>query len=204
MKGRFGVDEKKAWHVSGNQFDLDSWRQTLVLRHREKGRKIAWRILAAWGCRLAKDELFSATDLALCEAAQNYNPSKGASFITYAYLFIKGCLARAIYNQRNAQAALCRHNPDGCDDDCTQEVEAFLNAEDESEGIGQVENTQICKLVLGVLSNLESQVIIRSYVKEEKMASIANSMEISRSYLFEVRSRALNKARSLVKDLNLQ
>jgi DNA-directed RNA polymerase sigma subunit (sigma70/sigma32) len=71
-------------------------RTELVLTYRIKARKLARSILRKWHARLDLQEVDSIVDLSLCEAVRRYNPTKGASFMTFLFYHMRGNLIRAV------------------------------------------------------------------------------------------------------------
>ena len=116
-------------------------QHALILEHRESARKVARTILRKWNVVMGADEIDSAADLALCEAAHGYRPKASATFMTYLFYFIKGCLSRAIHSNLSASCStlLGESNsdhiscPDPDDDHRTPAVERRTSSSQEEE-----------------------------------------------------------------------
>src|SRR5690349_3051107 len=74
----------------------DLEREDLITSSRLKARKLGRSILRKWNARLDLQEVDSIVDLSLCEAAARFDPSVGASFLTFLFYHLRGNLIRAI------------------------------------------------------------------------------------------------------------
>src|SRR3990167_8004194 len=79
-----------------------SAKEKLILEYRANARKLSRSMLRRWHARLDLEEVDSLVVLSLCEAAARYGPNKGASFMTFLYYHLRGCLVRAVDAAANA------------------------------------------------------------------------------------------------------
>jgi RNA polymerase sigma factor (sigma-70 family) len=178
--------------------------QTLILENRDYGHRMARKILLSFGAHLHDDDLLSAADLALCEAASRYRPVPKASFTTYLYYFIKGEIIRSLKeNSRitGRQAVVIQHKSDMEseyleDKASLEDVQEMHNQNDCPEyATYQSQLRHICHAVLSKLSMTEKTVIIESHIKEENMDMLSKRMGYSRCHLFAIRKTAEEKMR---------
>ena len=80
----------------------DEDREALVIEFRLKARKLARSILRKWHARLDLQEVDSIVDLSLCEAVRRFDPTKGASFMTFLYYHLRGNLIRTVSSAATA------------------------------------------------------------------------------------------------------
>lgn len=73
--------------------------KTVVLEHRITARKVAKSLLRKWRAYMDAEELDSLADLALCEAANRYQPRHGTKFTTWLFYYIKGRLVRYLVSK---------------------------------------------------------------------------------------------------------
>ncbi|MEZ4754342.1 MAG: sigma-70 family RNA polymerase sigma factor [Bdellovibrionota bacterium] len=186
-------------------------RDMMILEFREKARKLGRSILRKWHARLDLQEVDSVVDLSLCEAALRYDPTKGASFITFLFYHLRGNLIRTI-----STAAAHSAVPAGFqewEEGYTSEDSAYRSANaieiadaltgneverpDEIYFSKQLNNLREEACLR--LDPLEQEVIERIYIKGEQLLEIAKSLGYSRCHISRVKKKALEV---LEKDLN--
>ena len=96
-------------------------KEDLITQSRLKARKLARSILRKWNARLDLQEVDSIVDLSLCEAAHRFDPSVGASFMTFLFYHLRGNLIRTITASANSNvlpaldAEMCSYDDEGGD-----------------------------------------------------------------------------------------
>lgn len=154
--------------------------------------KIAKSLLTKWGAVIESDELSSLVNLSIAEALSRFDPSKGASIITFLYYHLKGNVIKIIeerksclefsgdetfmnysFNNHGDSSLIDRTNPE---DLCEQKQlnDRFYNALDQ-------------------LSDLEKQLLILNLEHGYKVQHIAKKLGLSRSYLSKIKHAALRK-----------
>jgi RNA polymerase sigma factor (sigma-70 family) len=183
-------------------------RNALIMKHREQAQRMACALLRRWGAHLTPDELTSAVDLALCEAALRYAPRPGAAFATYLFYFLKGEVIRSL-TAASGQSVEESHDARVNDDESGYHpsVEEELPSEDEAAQMSSLqvkcperetylgELRAVCKDALAQLSTLERKIIVESHVEERDMVSMAKRLGYSRGHLFAIRKSAERKVR---------
>lgn len=116
--------------------------QTLVEKHAPLVKKIALHMLARLPASVQLDDLMQAGLIGLLESAQKYQPTKGASFETYAGIRIRGAMVdemrkgdwvpRSVHRnaRRVARAIKAVEDQTGCeaqDAEVAQELDMTLN-----------------------------------------------------------------------------
>jgi RNA polymerase sigma factor for flagellar operon FliA len=184
-------------------------KEELILEHRGNARKISRSIMRRWRARLELEELDSLVDLALCEAAEKYDPKKGASFMTFMFYHLRGCLVRAVDTAANANmisaadyeieglvASLVGPND-------TQETSLVAGADTlheltneeyrtPEESFYRDEIIRISNEACARLDDLAREVIFRLYVEEQHLVDVAKELGYSRCHISRVKRQALD------------
>ncbi len=178
-------------------------RDELVLEFRPKARKLARSILRKWHARLDLEEVDSIVDLSLCEAVQRFNPSKGASFMTFFFYHLRGNLIRAVTTAANLNSVPL---PEGDLMDRAQGQDGAFrggSAIEVAEALCGFEapmpddllhRKQIALLstkACDKLDSLEREVINRVYLEEQQLMDIAHTLGYSRCHISRVKRKAL-------------
>lgn len=182
-------------------------RGTYVLRYRMKARKLAKSILRKWHSRLDIQEVESVVDLSLCEAVRRFNPSKGASFMTFLFYHLRGNLIRTVATAANSQLLAILDQESGDSEDSNQwmnrgtirgvlasEVtDSLVGAEEElpDEALLRKEIAGLSERACQKLDPLEREVIERIFLNEEQLLDVAKSLGYSRCHISRVKRKAL-------------
>jgi RNA polymerase sigma factor (sigma-70 family) len=187
--------------------------ESLILDHRENGRKLARSILRKWRVRMSGDEIDSIVDLALCEAAKRYSPERGASFMTFYFYHLRGHLVRSV--ARAAQASnvfLAFGQSAGTDTSEWRYVssEALWGNAPEHLVFGQTdietpenavlrkEKIEECRQAVRQLDDLEKEIILRSFGGEQALVDIAKTLGYSRCHISRVKKSALSRLKNII------
>ncbi|MFM1846720.1 MAG: hypothetical protein RL417_194 [Pseudomonadota bacterium] len=181
-------------------------RTELVLTYRIKARKLARSILRKWHARLDLQEVDSIVDLSLCEAVRRYNPTKGASFMTFLFYHMRGNLIRAVTAAATANT-LPSGDGEGRNAESTASSNAVIargiNAMEVAEALSSQEfvspDESLLKRQVAHISEaaclrldpLEREVIMRIFLNEEQLMDIAQSLGYSRCHISRVKKKAL-------------
>ena len=179
-------------------------REQLVLEFRMKARKLARSILRKWHARLDLNEVDSVVDLSLCEAVSRYNPSKGASFMTFLFYHLRGNLIRAVsaaacanvvplLDQEELRANDSKRGASLKGANAIEVAEALCGHEHllPDEILFKKELASMSAAACQKLDALEREVIYRIYIKEQQLMDIANSLGYSRCHISRVKKKAL-------------
>jgi RNA polymerase sigma factor (sigma-70 family) len=178
--------------------------EKLIIEHRENGVKIAWRLLAGWRVKLNKDEVDSVVGISLCEAAQRYDKSKGASFITFLFYHIRGALLKEITFAMHQQNAIALNDDEhssyaGFNTMYMASNETPLVEHNNPEKIfQQQEIMNACTDACSHLDDLEKSIIIRHYLHDEALNKISKELVYCRCHVSRVKTRALGKLKKLL------
>ncbi len=176
-------------------------QDALVIEFRAKARKLARSLLRRWNSRLDIQEVDSIVDLSLCEAVRRFDPTRGASFMTFLYYHLKGNLVRAISYAMHGLAGSLEYSELMS---MAEERPYGINASEIAEslvGNGQVQPDEaLFKKQLIALSSeacealdaLEKEIIQRMYLEGEQVQDIAASLGYSRCHISRVKKKALN------------
>lgn len=178
-------------------------RENLVLEYRPKARKLARSILRKWHARLDLEEVDSIVDLSLCEAAQRFNPHKGAAFMTFFFYHLRGNLIRAVSTAANANTIPLPDSELEGKSFSSGEESCVSNALDVAEGLCGYDavapdDALLRKELIGLsqqacqkLDQLEREVISRVYLEEQQLMDIAVRLGYSRCHISRVKRKAL-------------
>lgn len=175
--------------------------EELILEHRESSRKLARSLLNRWNIKMSTDDINSTVDLALCEAAQRYNPKKGAQFMTFVFYHVRGYLLKTVDAtfKYEVEPAKIRQEQGEAFESFTSEYSdehlgmfvapAILQTPEDS--MIQKETIEVCRKACAVLDDLEREIIERSFVQEQSLIEIAKDLGYGRHHLSRVRKAAL-------------
>ena len=185
----------------------DADREALVIEFRLKARKLARSILRKWHARLDLQEVDSIVDLSLCEAVKRFDPTKGASFMTFLYYHLRGNLIRTVSSAATASGYTgAEENEEGESEmkyaaravNAVEVAEALSGSEVSTpdEVLFKKELIELSKEACKKLDSLERQVIERLFLGEEQLMDIAHSLGYSRCHISRVKKKALEELQS--------
>lgn len=194
------VKSAPAPKISVEETDLEA----LILKYRENSRKLSRSILRSWRVTLPLDEVYSVVDLALVEAANRFDPTKGASFMTFLYYHLRGNLVRAVTVSAKSGAMVALVNDDfGKEVDILesgfiQEVSEYSQTENECPDamLLKKEREELCRAAYDKLDVLEREVLGRAFSNDESLVDIANALGYSRCHISRVKRRALQQLKT--------
>ena len=180
----------------------DDDRDALVIEFRLKARKLARSILRKWHARLDLQEVDSIVDLSLCEAVRRFDPTKGASFMTFLYYHLRGNLIRTVSSAATASGYTSTEESEEGESELKYSARA-VNAVEVAEALSgsevstpdevlfKKELIELSREACQKLDTLERQVIERLFIGEEQLMDIAHSLGYSRCHISRVKKKAL-------------
>jgi len=185
---------------------LEEQRQ-LVVTHFIDGKQMAAAMLKKWGAYLEEQELDSIVGLSLCEAASHFKPKLGVRFTSFLYYYLKGNLIRSIVEKKRSNGNnIQEHN------DCSSYVKhtstvhaelclGNLAANSEVPYFSLFRQQIVTKLSSAIshLNQSEQKVIKGIYIDGTRATVLADQLQVSRSYVSEIKARALRKLREELK-----
>ncbi|MCB0338577.1 MAG: sigma-70 family RNA polymerase sigma factor [Bdellovibrionales bacterium] len=191
----------------GVRLDL-AQQEALILEHRRIGRKMAQSMLNRWNARLEKDDFCSVVDLALCVAAQRFDPDRGVQFTTFLYYYLKGELVSMIYkasaepvaSQDNLAHLIDTHE---CKFSLEEHSSNCFDSSKESQGSPleeflRKELAEILSDPLRSLRSLERQIVTGSLILDKPIDDLARELGITRSHVSRTKKKALTKLAKLL------
>lgn len=175
-------------------------KEKVVVRSRQKARKLARSILRRWNARLDLSEVDSIVDLSLCEAAARFSPEMGASFMTFLFYHLRGNLIRTISTAVNTNVVPL-HDSDGMLDE--EVAHSVVQSYEVANALTGTEVTRPDEILIkeemlklsssarDKLDTLAQQVLQRIFVNEEQLIDIAYDLGYSRCHISRVKRRAL-------------
>lgn len=181
-------------------------QENIIIEHRAKARKLGRSILRKWHARLDLEEVDSIVDLSLCEAVRRFNPTKGASFMTFLYYHLRGNLIRAVTTAATANS-IPLPDPEISEVQAHEsnqrnpyhaasaiEVAEALCGHDHplpDELLFKKELVDLSQKACEKLDALEKQVINGVYLEEKQLIDVAAALGYSRCHISRVKRRAL-------------
>ncbi len=183
-------------------------QEALILKYRLKARKLGRSILRRWHARMDLDEVDSLVDLSLCEAVKRFNPTKGASFMTFLFYHLKGNLVRSVAAAAASSAlpagiledpAVSRSDTDmmgemslrGLNSAEIAEAVSSQDAPQPDEALWKKQLHDQSSLACEKLDSLEREIIKRIFIHEQQIMDIAASLGYSRCHISRVKKKAL-------------
>jgi len=183
----------------------------LVLKYRVKARKLARCILRQWHSRLDLEDVDSVVDLSLCESARRFDPSYGASFMTFFYFHLRGNLIRAVSEAVTGNGVVDTEDEDSQRAEvatpgkpssrsrakvarASDVNEAYYNSAEittPDEVLQQSEIARITREACEKLDPLEREIIVRIFLDEQQLVNVAESLGFSRCHISRLKKRAL-------------
>jgi RNA polymerase sigma factor (sigma-70 family) len=182
----------------------------LILKYRVKARKLARCILRQWHSRLDLEDVDSVVDLSLVESARRFDPSYGASFMTFLYFHLRGNLIRAVSEAVTGNGVIETEEEDSHRTVGTQgnpsprtKVKVarasdvndvyYNNGENTTPDdlLQQSEIARITREACEKLDPLEREIIVRIFLDEQQLVNVADSLGFSRCHISRLKKRAL-------------
>ena len=191
--------------LSQEEFELT------VLAHREFGMKLAWSFLGNWRVRMRQDEVESSVGVALVDAGRRFDPSRGVSFRTFFFYYLRGTLLKEISRIINDQK-LCKLVPEYAGP-MNQDSEGFVSPQwrqtlierENPESIfHRRQKAMLCWEACKELDPLEQEVVIRSFVHDQSLVDIAKELDYCRCHISRVKSNALTKLRGTLEKYSVE
>jgi RNA polymerase sigma factor (sigma-70 family) len=183
----------------------------LILKYRVKARKLARCILRQWHSRLDLEDVDSVVDLSLVESARRFDPSYGASFMTFLYFHLRGNLIRAVSEAVTGNGVI-----DADDEDTHRAVsgtpgtptprtkakvarasdvnEVYYNSAENTTPDDLLQQSEIARITREAcekLDPLEREIIVRIFLDEQQLVNVAESLGFSRCHISRLKKRAL-------------
>ncbi len=197
--------------------------EELIIKYRAKARKLGRSILRRWHARLDIQEVDSIVDLSLCEATARFNPTKGASFMTFLYYHLRGHLIRAVaaaaslntvpfsscdvFKNSNTGEGESRSAAYGGAANAIEIAEALVSQESllPEDMLLKKEMIKISTEACSKLDPLEREIIERLYLQEQQLLDIAHFLGYSRCHVSRVKKKALRTLQAdLCKELEME
>lgn len=200
-KAKVRLVVKKTNRKEKSQLLAPHLQDALLLKYRNKARKLGRSILRRWHSRLDLSEVDSIVDLSLCEAVRRYNPTKGASFMTFLFYHLRGNLIRAVSTAvyHNSIPTFDQNESDVVEKglfkgvSANEVAEALCSSEQEQpeEILLKQELVSMSTSACSKLDPLEREVIERIFLREQQLLDIAKNLGYSRCHISRVKKRAL-------------
>lgn len=177
-----------------------SEREAVILAHREFAENIAWKILKQWQIRQERDDIRSAAALALCAAAQTFDPSRSIAFSTLLFHHVRGVLLKQIAKsakQQQIRDVAMQIFKDDADDAVDVVKPNHFRSPDAA--LFEDETRLQCQRALKTLIPLERQVIEAWMYEGKSVVDIARALGYSRGHVSRIKTCALSKLAQILR-----
>jgi RNA polymerase sigma factor (sigma-70 family) len=182
-------------------------QEALILKYRDKARKLGHSMLRRWQSRMDIEEVDSVVDLSLCEAVRRFDPSIGASFMTFLFYHLKGNLVKSVASAVSSSlipAAIAELTAEDVREHGSVKYSAStLNAIELAEAVSgeyipQPDEALLRKEIRSKSSNacehldeLEREIVKRLFIQDQQIIDIAATLGYSRCHISRVKRKAL-------------
>lgn len=185
-----------------------SLRDKLIFDNRTQAHKIGRSMLRKWRVTLPYGEAESLVDLTLCEVADRFDETKGASFITFFFYHLRGNLVRSVasYSRNNSNFSAFHGDSSfelvkettklgGSEFALASDIAGYgaFNSSIPEENMIREEREEICRQAFAGLDPLEREVLERSFELDQSLVGIADELGYSRCHISRVKKKALEK-----------
>jgi RNA polymerase sigma factor (sigma-70 family) len=183
--------------------------ERLIVDHQEDGLRMAWKLLNRWRIKLPADDVVSIVGIALCEAASRFDPSYETAFRTFFFYHLRGVLIKevtSVINDRNMMGL--RSLPGDADGEAyssyyvQQSNAALVEKKTPEHFYSKRQVEELCQAAIERLDDLQQEVIIRYFSKEQSIVSIAEELGYCRCHLSRVKNRALKALAKYLEPVN--
>ncbi len=190
------------WLVPANATPPLRSPQELVLLHQEDALKLALSMVRKWRIRIEREELQSLTSLALCEAAQAFDPARGTKFSTFLFYFVKGRLIRSISERvKDSRVLTSLEGPSNTAAgdmrrDCLNATSAHTSVDPVVEDtIYKQQLFQACERYFQSLTPVKRTVMQQTFVEGRNLASVSDTLGYSRVHISRIRTQTIANLR---------
>lgn len=178
----------------------------LVVDNREDARRMAWRLLSSWRVRMHDDDVMSVVGMALCDAANRFDPDRGVNFKTFFFYHLRGMLIKEITAMFQAQKSCDLVSPEMLSDVIPGEQQApagwFFKRIDVDTPERIMQRREVASMFQEAceqLDPLEKEVVERSFFGDEQLVDIADELGYCRCHISRVKSRAVVMLRKMLR-----
>jgi RNA polymerase sigma factor (sigma-70 family) len=157
--------------------------QERIERHLEIAVKMAFSMLSKWRFQLPKQEVRSIASVALCEAAARFDDSKGVTFGTFLFSYVRGHLLKELTASYNRKRRFVLEN------DFERVGPAAENPEDM---FVRSELVSLLSQLRQRLTPLENTVLDHCFVDEMSVVDVAREVGFSRGHISRLKKEALS------------
>jgi RNA polymerase sigma factor (sigma-70 family) len=183
-----------------------AWK--IIEESRAPAQRVAGALMRRWGAKLPAEDITSAVDIALCEAIQRFKPSKKTTFLTFAFLYIKGHLVRLIKRSMVEYQHTEFSYSYGDTGDMPSDYSYLQDVAVNSHALGDAqvsteaqaiesEAQTLGKELFSELPERERSILFRIFILEEQISRDAKDMGYSRHHLFRIKRQATQQLQQL-------
>jgi RNA polymerase sigma factor FliA len=169
----------------------------LVARHLELARRAAGMIYPRVRSRVSFDELRALANAGLAEAAQRYDPARGATFATFAWYRIHGAIFDGLRRstERRATAPAAVVSLEALRD---RGFDAAGDAPAPDDGIDRARRAARLRAAIAQLPDKPRQIVTKHYFEGKSLLEAGAELGLSKSWASRLHAQAVDRLRALI------
>jgi len=176
----------------------------LVARHVELARRAAGRIYPRVRGLVSFDELRALANAGLAEAAERYDPGRGATFATFAWYRIHGAIFDGLRrsSQRRAAALPARPPPRMVSLEALRDrgFDAAGDAPGPADDIDRARRAARLRVAIAQLPDRPRELVTKHYFEGKSLLEAGAELGVSKSWASRLHAQAVDRLRALIED----
>lgn len=198
MKSESAVRKQEVELESVNPLLSPEAVSELIISHMALGERLARSFLNRWRVRMHPSDITSVIGVALCEAANRFDPERGVTFKTFFFYHLRGMLIKDI-TRVVEDRRVCMALPDLETGEVAPNTEPLpgqwmsklIEKSTPEQLLHQRQVSRICWKACSQLDELEQEVIVRHFLFDQSLIDIADELGYCRCHISRVKSRSL-------------
>ncbi|HEX3482667.1 MAG TPA: sigma-70 family RNA polymerase sigma factor [Kofleriaceae bacterium] len=175
----------------------------LVARHLDLARRAAGRIYPRVRGLASFDELRALANAGLAEAAERYDPGRGASFATFAWYRIHGAIFDGL--RRSSQQRAAAPPPRMVSLEALRErgFDAAGDAPGPADGIDGARRTARLRRAIAQLPDRPRALVTKHYFEGKSLLEAGAELGVSKSWASRLHAQAVDQLRALIEEAGM-
>jgi len=169
----------------------------LIARHLELARRAAGMVYPRVRGRVSFDELRALANAGLAEAADRYDPGRGATFATFAWYRIHGAIRDGLRasSQRRAAAPPAVVSLDSLRD---RGFDAAGDAPGPGDGLDRARRAARLRVAIAQLPDRPRELVTKHYFEGKSLLEAGAELGVSKSWASRLHAQAVGRLRALI------
>jgi RNA polymerase sigma factor for flagellar operon FliA len=179
---------------------LTPHRDHLVARHLALARRAAGRIYPRVRGLVGFDELCALANAGLAEAAERYDPARGATFATFAWYRIQGAIVDGLRRASQRRATLAAPTPRVVSLDTLRDrgFDAACDAPGPGDDLDRARWTARLRAAIAQLPDRPRALVTRHYFEGKSLLEAGAELGVSKSWASRLHAQAVDRLRALM------